>query len=168
VLVLNQSYEPLNICPAKRALALIISGKAEMLDNGLGRVCTSASSYAIPSVIKLEYIIRRPLVERKLTRVGIFHRDGYACQYCGREGQLTIDHVLPRFRGGPHTWDNIVACCIPCNRKKANLTLEQSGMKLKRAPAKPRNSYGFVIPERYQNHTERWRKYLPSYVTCRS
>ena len=168
VLVLNQSYEPLNICQAKRALALVISGKAEMLDNGLGHIRTSSVSYAIPSVIKLEYIVRRPRAERKLTRVGVFHRDGYACQYCGREGQLTIDHVLPRFRGGQHIWSNVVACCIPCNRKKANLTLEQSGMKLKRPPVKPHSGYGFFIPHRYLNHMERWRKYLPQYVTCLS
>jgi len=168
VLVLNQSYEPLNICPAKRALALVISGKAEMLENGLGSVCTSAESYTIPSVIKLEYIIRRPRVERKLSRVSVFHRDGYVCQYCGQEGQLTIDHVVPRFRGGPHTWDNVVACCIPCNRKKADLSLEQSGMKLKRPPVKPRGNYGFFIPQRYLNQSEQWRKYLPSYVFSQS
>jgi len=168
VLVLNQSYEPLNICPAKRALALVISGKAEMLENGLGCVRTSSASYAIPSVIKLEYIIRRPRAERKLTRVGVFHRDGYVCQYCGRGGELTIDHVIPRFRGGQHLWDNVVACCIPCNRKKAGQTLEQSGMKLKRPPVKPHGGYGFIIPRRYQNQLERWRKYLPQYIACLS
>ena len=168
VLVLNQSYEPLNICHAKRALALVMSGKAEMLENGMGYIRTSTTSYAIPSVIKLEYIIRRPRTERKLTRIGVFHRDGYACQYCGREGQLTIDHVMPRFRGGKHTWDNVVACCIPCNRKKAGHTLEQSGMKIKRMPVKPKNGYGFFIPHRYMNHVERWRKYLPQYVICLS
>ena len=165
VLVLNQSYEPLNICHARRALALVISGKAEMLENSVSCVCTSTASYAIPSVIKLDYIIRRPRTERKLTRVGIFQRDGYACQYCGRREQLTVDHVIPRFRGGKHAWDNVVACCIPCNRKKAGLTLEQSGMKLRKPPVKPHSNYGFFIPHRYVNDMERWRKYLPQYVT---
>lgn len=168
VLVLNQSYEPLNICQAKRALALVISGKAEMLENGLDHICTPTAAYAVPSVIRLEYIIRRPRTERKLTRVGIFHRDGYVCQYCGRKDQLTIDHVIPRFRGGQNTWDNVVACCIPCNRKKAGLAIEESGMKLKRPPAKPHGNYGFFIPHRYLNYAERWRKYLPQYVTCLS
>jgi 5-methylcytosine-specific restriction endonuclease McrA len=146
VLVLNQSYEPLNICHAKRALALVMSGKAEMLENGMGYIRTASAAYAIPSVIKLDYIVRRPRTERKLTRIGVFHRDGYVCQYCGRETQLTIDHVMPRFRGGKHTWENVLACCIPCNRKKAGLTLEQSGMKLKRMPVKPKIGYAFSSP----------------------
>lgn len=165
VLVLNQSYEPLNICHAKRALALVMSGKAEMLENGMGYICTSTASYVIPSVIKLEYIVRRPRTERKLTRIGIFHRDGYVCQYCGNSGQLTIDHVVPRVRGGRHTWDNVVACCIPCNRKKADMTLEHSGMKLNRPPAKPHGGYGFFIPHHYVKQAERWGEYLPQYIT---
>jgi 5-methylcytosine-specific restriction endonuclease McrA len=165
VLVLNQSYEPLNICQARRAIALVLSGKAEMLEDGLGYFRTSRESYPIPSVIKLEYIPRRPRTERKLTRIGVFCRDGYVCQYCGRENQLTIDHVLPRSLGGKHTWENVVAACIPCNRKKAGQTLEEAGMKLRKVPVKPKNSAAFYIPHRYTLHIERWRKYLTQFVT---
>ena len=164
VLVLNQSYEPLNICQARRAIALVMSGKAEMLENGLGYIHTSCDEFPIPSVIKLEYIIRRPRTERKLTRIGVFHRDGYVCQYCGKSTQLTIDHVIPRFQGGRHTWENVVACCVPCNRRKAGQTPEEAGMKLKKQPLKPKSSYAFCIPHRYQTHLDRWRKYLPQYV----
>jgi 5-methylcytosine-specific restriction endonuclease McrA len=164
VLVLNQSYEPLNICQARRAIALVMSGKAEMLEDGLGYLHTAQDQFPIPSVIKLEYIVRRPRTERKLTRIGVFQRDGYVCQYCGKATQLTIDHVIPRFQGGVHSWDNVVTCCSTCNRRKAGETPEQAGMKLKRLPLKPKSSYAFCIPHRYMPQVERWRKYLPSYV----
>jgi 5-methylcytosine-specific restriction endonuclease McrA len=165
VLVLNQSYEPLNICHAKRALALIMAGRAEMLEDGMGYIHTSRSAYAIPSVIKLDYIIRRPRAERKLTRVGVFHRDNFTCQYCGKDNQLTIDHVIPRFQSGRHTWENVVAACVPCNRRKAGRTPEQANMKLKRQPVKPRDSYAFYLPHRYLGHLDKWSKYLPQYFT---
>lgn len=165
VLVLNQSYEPLNICQARRALAQVISGKAEMLEDGLGYVHTASAAFAVPSVIRLEVIIRRPRTERKLTRIGVFHRDGYTCQYCGRDSQLTIDHVLPRFQGGKHTWENVVAACIPCNRRKAGRTPKQAGMKLRRPPLKPKDTHAFYLPHRYLGHLPQWQKYLPQYFT---
>ena len=83
VLVLNQSYEPLNICHARRAMMLVLDGKAEMLEDGLGYFHSSTAAYPVPSVIKLDYMVRRPRVECKLTRVGVFHRDGFVCQYAG-------------------------------------------------------------------------------------
>ena len=165
VLVLNQSYEPLTVCRARRAVVLIYQGKAEMLEDGLGYFHSSSAAYPIPSVIKLDYMVRRPRVERKLTRVGVFHRDGFICQYCGRETTLTIDHVIPRFQGGQHTWENVVAACIPCNRHKAGRTPEQAHMKLKATPVKPRESSAFYIPHRYLGSVKRWQKYLPSYIT---
>jgi 5-methylcytosine-specific restriction endonuclease McrA len=163
VLVLNQSYEPLNICQARRALALILEGKAEMLEDGLGYFHSSHAAYSIPSVIKLEYIVRRPRPERKLTRQGVFYRDGFICQYCGRETMLTIDHVIPRFQGGKHTWENVVAACVSCNRRKAGRTPEQANMKLKKLPVKPRNTGTFVIAQRYAGNISRWQKYLTKY-----
>ncbi len=160
VLVLNQSYEPLNICQARRALALIIEGKAEMLEDGLGFFHSSNAAYAIPSVIKLEYLVRRPRPDSKLTRLGVFSRDGFACQYCGRETTLTIDHVVPRFQGGKHTWENVVAACVSCNRHKAGRTPEQANMKLKTIPVKPRNSGAFLLPQRHTGNIASWDKYL--------
>ncbi len=165
VLVLNQSYEPLNICHARRALALVMAGKAEMLEDGLGYVHTSRAAYAIPSVIKLYYIVKRPRAERKLTRIAVFHRDHFTCQYCGKENQLTIDHVIPRFQGGKHTWENVVAACTPCNRRKAGRTPEQANMKLKTTPAKPHNGYAFYLPHMYLGQLDKWSKYLPEYCT---
>jgi 5-methylcytosine-specific restriction endonuclease McrA len=146
VLVLNQSYEPLNICQARRAVTLVLEGKAEMLEDGLGYFHSSLAAYPIPSVIKLDYQIRRPHVERKLTRIGVFHRDGFVCQYCGRTTNLTIDHVIPRFQGGKHTWENVVAACSSCNRHKAGRTPEQANMKLKQIPFKPKESNAFISP----------------------
>jgi 5-methylcytosine-specific restriction endonuclease McrA len=120
VLVLNQTYEPLNICRVRRALVLIHEGKAEMLENGAGFIRSASDLFPIPSVIKLAYMVKRPRPKRKLTRFEVFNRDQYTCQYCGKPTrQLTIDHVIPRYRGGKQTWENMVSACIPCNRRKA-------------------------------------------------
>lgn len=166
VLVLNQGYEPLNICHLRRALALVMEGRAEMLEDGAGYIRTSHQAFAIPSVIKLDHMVRKPGIERKLTRVGIFHRDDYRCQYCGKKVTLTIDHVIPRFQGGRHTWENMVAACVPCNRRKAGRTPEQANMKLAKPPVKPKTGYAFYIPQRYQDYLDIWVKYLPEYYTA--
>ncbi|MCL2679628.1 MAG: HNH endonuclease [Dehalococcoidia bacterium] len=164
VLVLNQSFEPLNICMARRAIILVLEGKAEMLENGLGCFHSASKAYPIPSVIKLEHMVRRPHIERRLTRIGVFYRDGFVCQYCGRDTTLTIDHVIPRRQGGRHTWENVVAACVPCNRHKAGRTPEQANMRLRTLPAKPRETSTFLVPHRYTGSISRWQKYLPNYV----
>jgi 5-methylcytosine-specific restriction endonuclease McrA len=162
VLVLNQSYEPLNICRVRRAIPLLFSGKAEMLENGLGFIHTVRTSIAIPSVIRLDYVVRRPRKRRRMTRLEIFNRDSYTCQYCGQvSSQLTLDHVSPRHQGGQHTWENVVSACVRCNRRKAGRTPEQAGMKLKQLPGPPKNSYSFYIPHKYQATKADWQKYLP-------
>ena len=144
VLVLNQNYEPLNICRARRAIVLLYQGKAEMLEDGSGFIHSVSSIFSLPSVIRLAYMIKRPRPERKLTRLEIFNRDQYTCQYCGKETrQLTLDHVIPRHRNGHHTWENIVSACIPCNRRKAGRTPEQAGMRLLHRPSPPRGSPRF-------------------------
>jgi len=161
VLVLNQSYEALNICRARRAIVLILSGKAEMLENGLGFVHSANNIFPIPSVIKLAYMIKRPYPERKLTRLGVFHRDRYTCQYCTKiSHQLTIDHVVPRNQGGEHTWENAVSACVSCNRHKAGRTPKQAGMKLIRQPSQPRSRIPFYIPRHYLESLTEWQKYL--------
>ena len=121
VLVLNQSYEPLNICRVRRAIVLLYQNKAEMLENGSGFIRSANSEFQVPSVIRLARIIRRPpRLGRKLTRLEVFKRDHYTCQYCGKESrQLTLDHVIPRYRDGQHSWENVVSACVPCNRRKA-------------------------------------------------
>ena len=160
VLVLNQSYEPLNICRVRRAVVLIQNGKAEMLENGLGTLHTIRELFEIPSVIRLGAMVKRPRAERKMTRYEIFHRDNYTCQYCGKTThQLTLDHVMPKHSGGPHTWENVVSACVACNRRKAGKTPEEANMKLHRRPTKPHNHSLFNIPHQMREKRE-WQKYL--------
>ena len=162
VLVLNQNYEPLNICRARRAVVLLYWGKAEMLENGSGFIHSANDVFLLPSVIRLAYMIKRPRHERKLTRLEVFNRDQYTCQYCGKEiRQLTLDHVIPRYRGGEHTWENVVSACVPCNRHKAGRTPEQAGMRLIHQPSPPRGNISFYIPYHYLQTQNEWQKYLP-------
>lgn len=162
VLVLNQSYEPLHICRVRRAIVLIYENKAEMLENGSGHLHTANLDIPVPSVIRLAIMVRRPpRKEKKLTRFEIFKRDRYKCQYCGKESkQLTLDHVMPRFRGGEHTWENVVAACVNCNRIKAGRTPHEARMKLLSQPAPPKYNGLFYIPI-YQQIRDEWQKYLP-------
>ena len=161
VLVLNQSYEPLTVCRARRAVVLIFQGKAEMVENGVGFIHSISDSFPLPSVIRLDYLIKRPRRQRKLTRFEIFNRDRYTCQYCGNETrQLTLDHVIPRYRGGQHTWENVVSACISCNRRKAGRTPQEARMKLLRHPSPPNSNPFFNIPYHHLKTKDEWRKYL--------
>ncbi len=162
VLVLNQNYEPLTVCRARRAIVLLFQGKAEMLENGVGFIHSATAVFDLPSVIRLDYLIKRPRRQRKLTRFEIFNRDQFTCQYCGKQSrQLTIDHIMPRYRGGPHTWENMVSACVPCNRRKAGRTPQEAHMKLIRPPSVPKGSPFFNVPYRYRQTQDEWRKYLP-------
>jgi 5-methylcytosine-specific restriction endonuclease McrA len=162
VLVLSQSYEPVTICRAKRAIVLVYLGKAEMLENGIGFVHSATQTFTLPSVIRLAYLVKRPHRKRRLTRYEVFNRDRFICQYCGRESrQLTLDHVIPRFREGQHTWDNVVSACVPCNRRKAGRTPQEAGMKLISRPSYPGDGPFFAIPYHYRQSRTEWQKYLP-------
>ena len=161
VLVLNQSYEPLTVCRARRAVVLIYQGKAEMIENGLGYIHTLTTVFELPSVIRLGKMIKRPHRQRKMTRYEIFNRDRYTCQYCGEKSRhLTLDHVIPRFRGGQHTWENVVSACVDCNRKKAGRTPQEARMKLIKTPGPPTGSTLFTVPYHYISQRDEWRKYL--------
>jgi 5-methylcytosine-specific restriction endonuclease McrA len=161
VLVLNQSYEPLTVCRARRAVVLIFQGKAEMIENGVGAIHTISTTIELPSVIRLAQMIKRPRRERKMTRYEIFNRDRYMCQYCGDQSKhLTLDHVIPRYRGGQHTWENVVSACVACNRRKAGKTPREAGMKLIRMPLPPTGNPLFNIPYHYLSKRDEWRKYL--------
>lgn len=119
VLILNINYEPLHVCNIKRALNLLLAGKAEIVLNGRGYIHTSSDQFEIPSVIKLAYMVKRPRPQIALSKREILRRDDYTCQYYGRKTNLlTIDHVVPRHAGGSHSWYNLVAACAPCNRRK--------------------------------------------------
>ncbi len=164
VLVLNNSYEPLNVCRVRRAIVLIYQNKAEMLENGSGVIYSANLVFQMPSVIRLSSLVKRPhATDRKLTRLEVFRRDHYTCQYCGKEGRhLTIDHVMPRFRGGQHTWENVVSACVGCNRRKAGRTPQEAGMKLLSLPVKPRDNGVYSIRNQYTCIRQEWQKYLPA------
>ncbi|MBM2831651.1 MAG: endonuclease [Dehalococcoidia bacterium] len=160
VLVLNQNYEPLNICRARRAVSLLIQGKVEILENGRGLLRSAQHIIPLPSVVRLVYMIQRPYLRRRLTRLEIFTRDKFTCQYCGKQNKdLTIDHVVPRHQGGQHKWDNVVTACIPCNHHKAGHTPAEARMLLLHPPRVPHA--GFAIPYSYLPSPEEWQKYLP-------
>jgi 5-methylcytosine-specific restriction endonuclease McrA len=161
VLVLNQSYEPLNLCRVRRAVVLVFCGKAEVLENSRGELHSVSLVFPIPSVIRLVYMVKRPRRQRKLTKLEVFNRDQYTCQYCGRQAkELTLDHVIPRRRDGEHAWENVVSACKICNRHKGGRTPAEAGMKLLCQPCIPRND-GFYIPYHYLNSHDEWRKYVP-------
>ncbi|HLG50304.1 MAG: HNH endonuclease [Chloroflexi bacterium] len=163
VLVLNQNYEPLNVCNEKRAIVLVNRGKAEILEHGNGLIRTPSQTFARPSVIRLVYLIRRPRPKARLTRREVFLRDNFTCQYCGvRSKDLTIDHVIPRHRGGKHTWENLVSACRSCNHRKGGKTLEEAKMTLRRPPAPPRVSPYYVLNQYLQSYTE-WKKFVPEW-----
>ena len=160
VLVLNQNYQPLNICKIRRALVLLLQGKAEIIENGSGMIHTVNCSLPLPSVIRLDYIIKRPPHQKRLVRLEVFNRDKYTCQYCGKETRdLTLDHVIPRHRRGEHSWENVVSACPACNRRKAGRTPAEAGMKLIRQPHAPQPS-SFSVPYYYLHTHEEWRKFL--------
>ena len=138
VLVLNASYEPINVCAARRAIILVLKGVA-MMEEANGHYLHSAPlAMHVPSVIRLLEYRRIPHQTRALSRKNILLRDRNTCQYCGKilaAGELTLDHVIPRSRGGASSWENLVACCHTCNRRKGNLLPHESDMKLHaRAP----------------------------------
>lgn len=160
VLVLNANFEPLNVCSTRRALCLLISGKAEMLLNGRGYVRTVRLTIPRPSVIRLGHMIRRPRPRVRLTKREIFRRDNHTCQYCGsRSSRLTIDHVQPRHRGGDHTWHNLATACADCNLKKGGRTLRETRMALLRTPTEPRASAAYLFA-RHLPENEAWQPFL--------
>jgi 5-methylcytosine-specific restriction endonuclease McrA len=163
VLVLNASYEPINVCAARRAIVLVLKGVA-MAEEVNGHVLHSARlAFRIPSVIRLLEYRRIPHQTRALSRKNILLRDRNTCQYCAAtlgSGELTLDHVIPRSRGGASTWENLVACCHVCNRRKGNRLPVEAEMKLMREP-KAFNLHTSRHIMRLIGHSDdKWRKYL--------
>jgi 5-methylcytosine-specific restriction endonuclease McrA len=163
VLVLNQNYEPLNICSARRAIVLVLGGKAEVLEHHPEVIATASVVIDCPSVIRLGHMIRRPPPNVKLSRREIFRRDQYTCQYCNRmTPDLTLDHIMPRHRGGGYTWENLVSACRACNHRKGGRTPEEARMHLARAPFRPYAGPYYTIERRLQGlGMDGWRKFLP-------
>jgi 5-methylcytosine-specific restriction endonuclease McrA len=140
VLVLNASYEPINVCTVRRAAVLVLKQRAEVLEHSEWALHAENLTMPRPVVIRLITYVRIPrdAHSRKITRRAIFARDGWTCQYCGNQrGTLTIDHVIPRSKGGSSSWDNIVTCCAPCNRRKGDRLPRQANMHPRHAPRPP-------------------------------
>ena len=160
VLVLNANFEPLNICNMRRAVGLMLSGKATMVLNGRGEIRTVSRTFPRPSVIRLEKMIKRPRPHVKLTKREILRRDNYTCQYCGSKlPYLTIDHVIPRRLGGQHIWNNVVAACPSCNHRKGGRTPEQVQMRLLHIPSEPPASAYYVFGRHLGNNNE-WEPFI--------
>ena len=163
VLVLNQNYEPLNVCNVRRAFVLVDRGKAEIIENGRGYLHSATELFEMPSVIRLIYLIRRPRPQGRLTRRDVFLRDRFTCQYCAKQTKdLTLDHVLPRHRGGLHDWHNVVAACKSCNHHKAGRTPQEAHMGLVRQPFRPSYSF-FRTFYPYLEVQIEWRKFIPAW-----
>lgn len=159
VLVLNQNYEPLNVCSVRRALILIFRGKAQHVEISDRVVRSIRQNYPVPSVVRLDRYIHAPRRRVVLSKRNVLKRDNYQCQYCGRRDQkLTIDHVVPRRLKGPETWENLVTACMICNAKKGDRRPEQVGLSLQRKPKRPNNVTFIRNFVGVSDH--RWKPYL--------
>src|ERR1700751_5736434 len=162
-LVLSHSFEPVNIVSWKQAIALLFLGKAEVIEEYDRNIKTTSIVIKIPAVVRLLASFRRYKKPVKFSRINIYGRDKYTCQYCGAKkaiGDLTYDHVVPRAQGGKTTWTNIVTCCGACNGYKANRTPAQAGMKLRKMPGQPTASPVLVVAVSRESVPDAWRDYL--------
>ena len=159
VLVLNASYEPLNITSWKRAVVMMLKGKAESLEQD---TVVAHKDLRIPTVIRLRQYIFIPFKEIPLTRRNVLQRDLHTCQYCGYKGeQLSVDHVCPRSRGGQHTWDNVVTACIRCNVYKGSRTPKEAAMTIASMPRRPISSLYFEASRQIcSGQHQEWKKYV--------
>src|ERR1700753_1241553 len=163
VLVLNASYEPINICAARRALVLVLKGVASAEEESQSAIHSARAAVRLPSVIRLLEYRRIPHQTRALSRKNILMRDRHTCQYCHKvlpSGELTLDHVVPRSRAGETTWENLVACCHSCNNRKGNRTPEEAGMKLARLPRPFSLHTSRHLMRMLRKGDAQWRKYL--------
>lgn len=163
VLVLNQSYEPLTICSPKRAVTLVFLYKAEIIEFAKGKLIRTPNSYyRFPSVIKLNQYRRVPYKTVVLSRKNVLRRDNHTCQYCGtKNSPMTMDHILPKSRGGDDSWENLITACFRCNNLKGNRTPKEAGMKLRSIPQKPH--YILYMAQKLGNPQEEWKQFMYSF-----
>jgi 5-methylcytosine-specific restriction endonuclease McrA len=160
VLVLNANFEPINVCTTRRAVGLLLAGKADMVVNGRGHIKTVKQLLPRPSVIRLGLQVHRPRPRVKLTRREVFRRDNYTCQYCGkRDNGLTVDHVIPRHLGGQHVWTNVVAACPHCNHRKGGRKVEEVHMHLLHLPKEPPANAQYIFGRHLIEYQE-WEPYI--------
>jgi 5-methylcytosine-specific restriction endonuclease McrA len=160
VLVLNMNFEPLQVCDTHRALNLILDGKARMVANGRGLIRSVRMTFPSPSIIQLQRMIHHPRSHLHISKREILRRDNYICQYCGRRtSPLTVDHIIPRHRGGSHSWHNLITACVACNRKKGGRSLNETSMRLQKRPEEPPQSASYLFGH-YLAENSDWRVYL--------
>ncbi len=162
VLILNASYEPLHVCSVKRAVSLLMHEVAERIEDSDKVLRSPSQLFPVPSVIRLKKFVKRPYRQRvAFNRKNVFRRDDHSCQYCGvKASELTLDHVLPRSRGGSTSWENVVACCHKCNARKRDRLPEEANMNLSRKPFAPQfmfsSAFGLI-----SDVDPLWEPYLP-------
>ena len=164
-LLLNQGYEPIKIVPWQRAITLVALDKVEVVEEYDAQIRATSMVIQIPAVVRLRKAYRRHAKPVKFSRVNIYARDGYRCQYCGAKcsiDRLTYDHVIPRSRNGRTTWDNIVSCCYACNAEKANRTPAEAGMALASRPRKPKYLPAVTVKIGKGSIPDEWRPYWSS------
>ncbi len=159
VLLLNQSYEPLQICNMRRAIILIFLGKAHSVEQYDDEIRSVSYSMQMPAVIRIYNYINLPRNSIVLTRKNILKRDSLSCQYCGtKSSPLTVDHITPKVKGGKDSWENLTTACVSCNNKKGNRTLREANLKLLSKPRVP-NRITFI--QRFvRTPIKEWRPYL--------
>lgn len=158
-LILNASYEPLSVVSERRALILVLTEKASVVVTRDEMWRSESLIFEVPSVVRLNRFVKVPFRRSvPVTRRAVFGRDGHQCQYCGGPAE-SLDHVQPRSRGGDHSWENVVACCRPCNVKKGDRTPAESGFRLKSKPGPPRRFAWIYASTGFQVDPE-WRPYL--------
>ena len=163
VLVLNASYEAINVCNLKRAVKMIVKGSARTEEMSDRSIHSTTASMPIPLVIRLVTYVHIPHCVVKFSRKNVFIRDQYTCQYCHvyfPPSLLTLDHVIPRSRGGTTVWENVASACKKCNTKKGNQTPNEAGMSTKRAPKAPSILTYLHLNRRFHAYDPAWKKYL--------
>ena len=160
VLLLNENFVPLSVCTARRAVIMVWTGKAEIIESTGMYVHSVSMSIDIPSIIRLLVFVKIPYRWNiQLTKQNILKRDRRKCQYCGKgEGPMTVDHVIPRSHGGSETWGNLVCACSVCNNKKGDRTPQEAGMSLIKKPKKP--SIGSLLFSHRVSVSSTWRAYI--------
>jgi len=158
-LVLNLDYTPISVCNVQRAFLLVYLRKAELVKaNSNHKLHTINDTYSMPAVIKLSRYVNVPYKGVVLSRDNVFKRDGFKCQYCGDKKELTLDHLIPKAKGGKTSWNNLVTACKTCNSKKGNYTLEEAGLQLTFRPFRP--SYIMYLKDLSGNNYDEWKPFL--------